>query len=237
MTAVDPPHLISEMTLLLSGSDVNASVGAGVVQLEQLSFHSLDEPMLIQMRLEQHRRAMERDRWIGRALGAGVALCFGVSTDGFDLGDLSGAFMGGVLGDLTVDGLNRLSEQELRDLGLEWATQPSSFLFHQRRHGRPLQRVLVLEPGEGEALSSSCAVRFADGYLGYFSAEPYRCDLPLFDGVMRLSEAGAMPEPEAVTTIGELPCSDGRHRPLERLHTNRGPLLTLAIPTPHHSLY
>jgi hypothetical protein len=189
------------------------------------------------MRLEQHRRAMERDHWIGRALGAGVALCFGVGTDGFDLGDLSGAFMGGVLGDLTVDGLNRLSEQELRDLGLEWSTQPSSFLFHQRRHGRALQRVLVLEPGEGEALSSSCAVRFADGYLGYFSAEPYRCDLPLFDGVMRLSEAGAMPEPEAVTTIGELPCSDGRHRPLERLHTNRGPLLTLAIPTPHHSLY
>ncbi len=229
------PLALARSVSVFGGCDSNAR---GVVQLERLAFPSLDEPMLIEMRLEQRRRAQERDRWIGRAVGAGMALCFGVGTDGFAVEDLTGAFMGGVLGDLTAEGLNKLSDKELKDLGLEWATRPESFLFHQRRHGRPLQRALVLAPGDGDQLTTSCAVRFSDGFLAFFSPEPYRCDLPLFDGSHRLSGEGAMPEPDtSATTVAELACSDGRQRPVQRLITDRGALLTMAIHTPHHSLY
>lgn len=211
---------------------------AGIVQLDRLSFPSLDEPMLIQMRLEQRRREQQRDRWIGRAVGAGVALCFGVGSDGFDVGDLTGAFMGGVVGDITAEGLNQFSDQQLQDLGLEWATKPESFIYHQRRHGQPLHRVLLLALNRQGTLRTTCAVRFADGFLAFFSPEPYRCDLPLFQGARQLSGAGAMPEPgQTPQPVSSLPCSDGRERPLEALLTDQGRLLAMTLPTPHHSLY
>lgn len=215
------------------------------MQLDRLSFPSLDELMLIELRLQQRKRHQERDRWIGRAIGAGVSLAVGCS-DGFALADLTGAFMGGAVGGMAADGLNQLSDQELDQLGLRWAVSPETFVFHQRRHGQPLHRVLVMALNRQGALRTTCGVRFSDGYLAFFDPEPFRCDLPPFDGSRRLSGKGAMPlsRPSAgapantcANTVGALPCSDGRERPLEAVHTDKGRLLTMPLPTPHHSLY
>jgi hypothetical protein len=188
-----------------------------VVQLDRLTFTSLDEPMLIQMRLEQRQREHQRDRWIGRALGAGVALTTGICLDGFGLADLTGAVMGGVIGDVTVDGLNQLSDQELDRLDLRWAVAPDSLQFHQRRHGQALNRVLLMAIAGGRNLRTTCGVRFSDGFLAFFSPQP---------------DPGNSP-----STVGELACSDSRHRPLQALLTDKGPLLAMDLATPHHSLY
>ena len=210
----------------------------GVVQLERLQFLSLDEPMLIQMRLEQRKRDQQRDRWIGRAFGAGVALTTGVCIDGFGLPDLTGAVMGGLVGDLTVEGLHHRSDQELEQLGLKWAIAPDSLIFHQRRHGQPLHRMLLMAKSRGGRLRTTCAVRFSDGYLAFFSTEPFRCELAAFSGARKLTAKGAMPDRQVMPrTIGDLSCSDGRARPLQALMTDKGCLLAMEVPTPHHSLY
>lgn len=229
------PSALAGSTSAAGGCDCDAT---GVVQLERLSFASLDEPLLIQMRLEQRKREQQRDRWIGRVFGAGVALTTGVCVDGFDVADLTGAVMGGVIGDLAADGLNQLSDQELDRLDLRWALAPDSLQYHQRRHGQPLHRVLLLAIAHGSRLRSTAAVRFADGFLAFFSPEPFRCDLAPFNGTRRLSGRGAMPEPGSTpSTVAELPCSDGRCRPLQALLTDQGPLLAMQLATPHHSLY
>ncbi|WP_411871956.1 hypothetical protein [Vulcanococcus limneticus] len=243
------------MTALLSGPGTHRSITAtalaasnsaaggcdcspaGIVQLDRLSFPSLDEPMLIQLRLEQRRKTQERDRWIGRAIGAGVSLAVGCS-DGFALADLTGTFLGGAVGGMAADGLSQLSDGELEALGLRWAVAPESYLFHQRRHGQPLHRVLLMALTRQGSLRTTCGVRFSDGYLAFFDPSPFRCDLTPFDGTRRLSRKGAMPEVgTAGLTVGELACSDGRARPLEALHTDKGRLLAMALTTPHHSLY
>lgn len=230
-----PLAALARSTSAAGGCDCDA---AGIVQLDRLTFPSLDEPMLIQMRIEKHKQAQQRDRWIGRALGAGVALATGIAVDGFAFGDLTGAFMGGVVGDLTVDGLQQFSDKELEQLGLLWAKSPESFLFHQRRHGQPLNRLLLLAFTRSGEFRSTSAVRFTDGFLAFFSPEPYQSDLLAFNGTRRLSGKGAMPEPGyCATTVSLLPCSDGRERPLELLKTDKGPLLAMPIATPHHSLY
>ncbi|WP_411877196.1 hypothetical protein [Vulcanococcus limneticus] len=209
----------------------------GIVQLDRLSFPSLDEPMLIQLRLEKHKKAQERDRWIGRAIGAGVSLAVGCG-DGFAMADLTGAFLGGAVGGLTIDGLNQLSDRELDALGLGWTMKPESYLFHQRRHGQPLHRVLLMALTRQGSLRTTCGVRFSDGYLAFFDPKPFHCDIAPFHGTRRLSGKGAMPEVgTAGLTVGALPCSDGRARPLEALHTDKGRLLAMALTTPHHSLY
>ena len=211
---------------------------AGVVQLERLRFTSLDEPMLIQMRLQQLRRERERDRWIGRAVGAGIALTTGIAVDGLGMGDLTASFMGGVVGDVAVNGLHQLSDQQIDDLGLSWARASSSLDFHLRRHGQPLHRELLLSFQDGEQLITTCAVAFSDGFRAFFSPDLFRSDLEPFNGCRRLSGDGAMPEPDQTsTTVSSLPCSDGRRRPLRTLLTDRGPLLAMQIARPHHSLY
>ena len=210
---------------------------AGIVQLDRLSFLSLDELMLIELRLQQRKRAQERDRWIGRAIGAGVSLAVGCS-DGFALADITGTFLGGAVGGLAADCLNQLSDQELEQLGLRWAVSPETFLFHQRRHGHPLQRVLLMALTRQGTLRTTCGVRFSDGYLAFFDPEPFRCDLAPFDGSRRLSGKGAMPLAGSSTAaVGALPCSDGRERPLEAVQTDKGRLLAMPLTTPHHSLY
>ncbi|MEB3332604.1 MAG: hypothetical protein VKI83_08945 [Synechococcaceae cyanobacterium] len=219
----------------LGGSDCD---GDGVVQLDRLRFPSLDEPMLIQMRLLQLRREHERDRWIGRALGAGIALSTGIAVDGFAMGDLTSAFMGGVVGDLSVSGLHELSDQQIDSLGLRWAMQSDSLDFHLSRHGQPLHRELLFCIERGQQIVTTCAVCFADGFRAFFSPEPFQSDLAPFNGCRRLSGDGAMPEPGHIpTTVTSLSCSDGRRRPLQALLTDKGPLLALQISRPHHSLY
>ncbi|MEB3331389.1 MAG: hypothetical protein VKI83_02700 [Synechococcaceae cyanobacterium] len=217
------------------GRDCN---DAGVVQLERLSFPSLDEPLLIQWRLQQLNDERERDRWIGRAVGAGLALFTGIAVDGFDLGDLASGFMGGAVGDLTVSGLHLLSDRELEDIGLGWSRQPDSLDFHLRRHGRPLHRELLLSLADQQQLLTRCAVRFADGFLAFFSPTPFRSERSDFHGCRRLSGDGAMPEPgHTPATVTSLPCSDGRRRPVQALLTDKGPLLAMQVPRPHHSIY
>jgi len=212
--------------------------GDGVVQLDRLRFPSLDEPMLIQMRLLQLRRERERDRWIGRAVGAGIALTTGIAVDGFGMGDLTAAFMGGAVGDLAVTGLHDLSDEQIDALGLRWALQSDSLDFHLSRHGQPLHRELLLSIERGQHVLTTCAVHFADGFRAFFSPEPFRSDLAPFNGCRRLSGDGAMPEPgHSPTEVSSLPCSDGRRRPLQALLTDKGPLLAMQIPRPHHSLY
>jgi hypothetical protein len=243
MTVLIPPPMaraaitakaLATSTSAAGGCDCNP---AGVVQLDRLSFPSLDELMLIELRLQQRKRSQERDRWIGRAIGATVSMAVGCA-DGFVLADLTGAFMGGAVGGLTVDGLNQLSDRELDQLGLRWAMQPESFLFHQRRHGQPLHRVLLMALTKQGTLRTTCAVRFSDGFLAFFDPQPFRCDLAPFDGSRRLSGKGALPEAgTAAQLVGELPCSDGSTRPLEALQTDKGRLLAMALNTPHHSLY
>ncbi|MFY8147692.1 MAG: hypothetical protein ACOVNL_00560 [Prochlorococcaceae cyanobacterium] len=187
--------------------------------------------------MEQRKKAQERDRWIGRAIGAGVSLAVGCS-DGFALADITGTVLGGAVGGLTVDGLNQLSDRELEALGLSWAVKPESFLFHQRRHGHPLHRVLLMALTRQWKVRTTCGVRFADGYLAFFDPHPVSCDLAPFHGARRLSGKGAMPEDGvAAVTVGELACSDGRIRPLEAIPTDKGRLLAMAVTTPHHSLY
>ncbi len=228
------PAALSCSVSALGGSDCGPD---GVVQLERLSFPSLDEPMLIEMRLEQHRRTQQRHRWIGRAVGAGVGLATGIAVDGFDLGDLTSAFMGGAVGDLTVEGIQSHTDAELEQLGLSWALAPESLHFHQRRHGRALNRVLLLAM-RGSQLRTTCGVRFADGFLAFFSPDLYQCDLTPFHGARRLSGKGAMPDLGATTRpVGALLCNDGRERPLQAVMTDKGPLLAMEFVTPHHSLY
>jgi len=228
------PAALSCSVSALGGSDCGPD---GVVQLERLNFPSLDEPMLIEMRLEQHRRRQQRHRWIGRAVGAGVGLATGIAVDGFDLGDLTSGFLGGAVGDLTVEGIQAHTEAELDRLGLNWAIAPESLHFHQRRHGQALNRVLLLAL-RGSQLRTTCGVRFADGFLAFFSPDLYQCDLAVFDGTRRLSGKGAMPELGATPRqVGALLCSDGRERPLQAVITDKGPLLAMEFQKPHHSLY
>lgn len=244
MTApISPPSARAAITNAALASSSSAAGGcdctpAGIVQLDRLCFPSLDEPMLIQMRLEQHRREQQRDRWIGRAIGAGVGLAVGISIDGFGMGDLTSAFMGGVTGDLTVEGLHQLTQHQIEQLGLSWAIAPDTFLFHQRRHGQPLHRVLLMALTRQGTLRTTCGVRFSDGYLAFFDPEPFRCDLAPFHGSRRLSGKGAMPVAgSSAAAVGALPCSDGQERPLEAVHTDKGRLLAMPLTTPHHSLY
>lgn len=213
--------------------------GHAVVQVQRLQFRSLDEEALVQAQLEERRRQQETDRWIGRAIGAGLGLLCGGLSDGFDLGDLTTAFVGGAMGGLTVDGLNHLSDRELADLGLEWTTHAESFLYHRRRHGPARQRVLMLLPmAEGEPWRTGHGVRFQDGYIGFFDPTPIASDAPLLCGARQLNGSGLSPDLEhPAQVIAAWPCSDGRERPLELLPTDQGTWLALAVPVPHHSLY
>ena len=225
---------LSSSISALGGSDCSAQ---GIVQMQKLAFPSLDEPMLIEMRLRQRQRTQQRHRLIARAVGAGVGMATGMAIDGFDMGDLGSAFMGGVVGDVTAEALNGLSDAELDKLDLRWAVAPDSLQFHQRRHGRPLHRVLLMRLSDNH-LRTTCAVRFSDGFLAFFARELFQCELAPFDGTRRLSGNGAMPESSAQPrTVGELPCSDGRSRPFQAVMTDQGPLLAMEFVTPHHSLY
>lgn len=237
----------SELVPLISGGLASSQSVDGcrdadaqaVIQVERLLFRSLDEDQLMQAQLEERRRQLETDRWIGRAFGAGLALLFGGFSDGFDLGDLTGGFMGGVVGGLAADGLNHLSERELSELGLDWANQPASFTYHRRRHGQPRQRVLVMFPNTpGQAWVTAHGVRFGDGYIAFFSPAPLSSDAPLLNGVRQLNGNGLVPDPDQPPLVlGHWPCSDGRQRAMELLPCDQGNLLVLAVPIPHHSLY
>lgn len=210
-----------------------------VIQLERLLFRSLDEDLLIEQQLEERRRQQETDRWIGRAIGAGVGLLFGGLADGFDLGDLTTGFVAGAVGSLTADGLNQLSDRELKDLGFEWAASPASFIYHRRRHGQPRQRVLVISPrGNGTSWWTAPGVRFRDGYIAFFSPLPMASDATKLNGVRCLNGAGLTPDPNhSQQVLGSWPCSDGQNRPLELVPTDDGNMLVLALPIPHHSIY
>lgn len=210
-----------------------------VIQLQRLQFRSLDEEMLIQSQLEERRRQQESDRWIGRAIGAGIGLLCGGITDGFDLGDLTTGFVSGALGGLTADGLNHLSDRELKNLGLEWATSSESFLFHRRRHGEARQRVLVIYPRvNGACWVTVHGVRFRDGYIAAFGPNAISSPSPLFNGARTLNGVGLTPDPDhPMQVLGQWPCSDGRMRPLELLPTDAGNWLVMALPIPHHSIY
>jgi len=218
------------------GSDANAEA---VVLIERLQFRSLDEEMLLQAQLEERQRQQQTDRWIGRAIGAALGLLFGAAVDGFDAGDLTSGFVAGAMGGLAADGLNQLSDQELRQYGFEWATKPDSFLFHRRRHGSPCERVLVIHPSNpGEPWQTSHGVRFSDGYIALFSPDLLACDAPLMDGVRVLAGVGITPDPhQPAQPLGSWPCSDGRLRPVEFLHTDTGHLLVMPAAIPHHSIY
>jgi hypothetical protein len=213
-----------------------------VIQVERLAFRSLDEEGLIQAQLEERQRQQERDRWIGRAIGAGLGLFLGGMVDGFEGFDagsgITTAFVTGVFGGVAADGLSQISDQELRDNGFSWATEPDSFLFHRRRHGRPVARVLVIDCGEDHLPTTYHGVRFSDGYIAFFQPRVLEFDQPQFAGVRRLSGAGVMPDPmNPAVALEPWPCSDGRQRPLELLDTDAGSLLVMALPIPHHSLY
>lgn len=229
-------NLLASSRSVDGGCDTDAQA---VIQVERLGFRSLDEEMLIKAQLEERQRQQERDRWIGRAIGAGLGLFFGGIVDGFDAGDLTTGFVAGAMGGLAADGLNQLSDQELRDLGFSWATEPGSFLFHRRRHGFPRQRVLVVCPaGSEQPWRTLHGVRFSDGYIAAFSAHPLAGEAPLLDGVRTLCGAGFMPDPhQPAQQLASWPCSDGRQRPLELLPTDAGNLLVMAVAIPHHSLY
>lgn len=210
-----------------------------VIQVQRLQFRSLDEEMLIQSQLEERRRQQETDRWIGRAIGAGVGLLCGGMVDGFDLGDLTTGFVSGAVGGLTADGLNHLSDRELKNLGLEWATKNQSFLFHRRRHGDARQRVLLIYPmGNGANWATGHGVRFRDGYIATFAPHLLSSSTPLLNGVRTLIGHGVTPDPDQpMQVIAEWPCSDGRTRPLELLPSDLGNWLVMALPIPHHSIY
>jgi hypothetical protein len=79
-----------------------------VIRIQRLLFRSLDEEMLIKATLEERERQQQRDRWIGRAIGAGIGLFFGCMVDGFDAGVLTTGFVTGIMGGLVADGLNGL---------------------------------------------------------------------------------------------------------------------------------
>jgi hypothetical protein len=209
-----------------------------VIQVERLAFRSLDEEGLIQAQLEERQRQQQRDRWIGRAIGAGLGLLIGGVVDGFDTGDFTTAFVTGALGGVAADGLSQFSDQELRDNGFSWATEPGSFIYHRRRHGPPMARVLVIDAGEDHLPITHHGVRFSDGYIAFFHPQTLQTDQPQFAGVRCLSGAGVMPDPmQPAVALEPWPCSDGRQRPLELLATDAGSLLVMAMPIPHHSLY
>lgn len=210
-----------------------------VIRIERLLFRSLDEEMLIKAELEERERQQQRDRWIGRAIGAGIGLFFGGMVDGFDAGDLTTGFVTGAMGGLAADDLNHFSDEELRANGFSWATEPGSFLFHRRRHGPPRERVLVIAPaGSGEPWLSIQGVRFNDGYIAFFDDQPLVGDMPLVNGVRRLNGMGLMPDPhQELQRLAPWPCSDGCQRPLELVPTDAGNVLVMAAPIPHHSIY
>jgi len=209
-----------------------------VIQIERLTFRSLDEEGLIQAQLEERRKLQERDRWIGRAIGAGLGLLIGGVVDGFDTGDFTTAFVTGTLGGVAADGLSQISDQELEDNGFSWATKPESFIYHRRRHGRPVARVLVIEAGRDQPPLTAHGVRFSDGYIAFFHPQALQSDQPLLAGMRCLSGSGATPDPlQPAVALETWPCSDGHQRPLELLATDAGPLLVMALPIPHHSLY
>jgi hypothetical protein len=229
-------------SLLVSSRSADGGCDAdeeAVIQVQRLQFRSLDEEMLIEAQLEERRRQQERDRWIGRAIGAGIGLFFGGMVDGFDAGDLTTGFVTGAMGGLAADGLNQLSDQELKEQGFAWATEPGSFMFHRRRHGPPRERVLVIAPAAaGEPWLTVHGVRFSDGYIALFSPHPLEGENPFMDGVHTLTGEGLTPDPhQSAQQLGPWPCSDGRQRPLEFVPTDAGNLLVMAVAVPHHSLY
>lgn len=212
---------------------------SAVIQIQRLLFRSLDEQLLVETQLEERRRQQESDRWVGRAIGAGLGLLCGGLVDGFDMGDLTTSFVGGALGGLTADGLNHLSDQELNDLGLQWIRSHQSFLYHRRRHGEPRQRVLVVSPASpGKAWQTGHGVRFRDGYVAVFSPQTLSSAAAYLDGTRTLNGHGFTPDPEhPVQVLGSWPCSDGRERPLELMPSDLGNVLLMAAPIPHHSIY
>ena len=232
--------------VITSGLAGSVSVDGGrdadpqaVLQVQRLQFRSLDEQLLIDSQLEERRRQQETDRWVGRAIGAGLGLLCGGVVDGFDLGDLTTSFVGGALGGLTADGLNHLSDRELADLGLAWTRSHDTFIYHRRRHGEPRQRVLVIIPtGAGQSWVTAHGVRFRDGYIGFFDPQPLASDASFLNGTRRLQGNGVTPDPEQpAQVLGQWPCSDGRQRPLELLPSGNGNVLVMAVPIPHHSIY
>ncbi len=64
-----------------------------VIRIERLQFRSLDEEMLIKAEIEELERQQQCDRWIGRAIGAGIGLFFGGMVDGFSWATEPGSFL------------------------------------------------------------------------------------------------------------------------------------------------
>ena len=163
--------------------------------------------------------------------------------NGFQISDLiSGAVVGSLAGRV-INGIQELDNNQLRELGLEWVNQPTSYLYHQKRHrGHAVRRLIIIDSHPQTSLPcTTFAVQFADGYVAQLGLIPVNS---FFAGINIGSQFGLTGygfDPDWVqcrTTLAELPSDTGTMMPIELWHNSRDKFVTV-IPykAPHHSLY
>jgi len=213
----------------------------GVLLLEILGYPTLNEEYVIQKVIAdyQAKKKAEASAW---RLGVGLFATLMGMGDGFQLVDAVGGFAAGMIAGKISDALQEMDSRQLQELGLEWVNDPSSYLYHRKRHrGDAVRRLLMLLPHpQTGVLCTSFGVQFSDGYVAHltFMPQPSEVNSPI-NGMFCMTDCGFEAEllPQR-QTLGKIACNSGQQLPVE-FWTDGFSNDLVAIPhkAPHHSLY
>jgi hypothetical protein len=213
----------------------------GVLLSEMLGYSTLNEEYVVQKVISdyQARKKTEAAAW---RLGVGLLTTLMGMGDGFQLGDAVGGFAAGMIAGKVSDALQDMDSRQLQELGLEWVNDPSSYLYHRKRHrGDAVRRLLMLLPHPQTGVPCTFfGVQFPDGYIAHLTFMPQQSEVnsPI-NGVFCMSGGGfdaeLLPQRQ---TLGKIACDSGQQLPVE-FWTDESSNHFVVIPhkAPHHSLY
>lgn len=214
----------------------------GVLVSEILGYPTLNEEYVVQKVIAdyQAKKKAEAAAW---RLGVGLLTTLMGMGDGFHLGDAVGGFAAGMIAGKVSDALQEMDGRQLQELGLEWVNDPSSYLYHRKRHrGDAVRRLLMLLPHPQTGVPCTCfGVQFSDGYVAHLAFMPQQSEVnsSSINGTFCMSgsgfEAELLPQRQ---TLGKIACDSGQQLPVEFWSdgfSNR--LVAIPHKAPHHSLY
>lgn len=213
----------------------------GVLLSEMLSYTTLNEEYVVQKTIANHQAKKKAEATAWR-LGVGILGTLMGMGDGFQIGDAIGGLALGAIAGKVSDALQEGDELKLQEFGLEWVNDPSSYLYHRKRHrGDAVRRLLMLLPHPQTGVPCTFfGVQFPDGYVAHLAFVPQQSEVnsPV-NGMFCMTDCGfgaeLLPQKQI---LGEIACNSGQKLPVE-FWTNGSSDHLVVIPhkAPHHSLY
>ncbi|KAB8319579.1 hypothetical protein SD81_012185 [Tolypothrix campylonemoides VB511288] len=213
----------------------------GVLLSELIGYATLNEEYVVQKVISdyQAKKKAEAAAW---RLGVGLLTTFMGLGNGFQLWDALHGFTAGMIAGKVSDALQELDGQQLKELGLEWVNNPSSYLYHRKRHrGDAVRRLLMLLPHPQTGVRcTSFGIQFPDGYVAHLSFMPQQGNSASpVNGLFCTSSNGF--DAELLShrqLLGMIICDSGQQLPVEFWSDgSSNSLVAIPYKAPHHSIY